>query len=211
MGNRLNAALAVLFLLFHLIQGMPLDAASPLERAVLEKRQPPPNTCPDNAHPAAKHYHNTRCVQMQGNKKLLKAQCRGNSAVRVYCGVPIVGVQDFVDIDCAFNEFCFPDSGTNCIGYEGRSMDACVRDLVPGNVDTLGRCYATQGIEIPQTGAVLLHAHTSGVHANWKDFESGQALADKSYFDEFLYGPASASLRVVIACTNAVYYSVFKI
>ncbi|KAK7541035.1 uncharacterized protein J3D65DRAFT_675208 [Phyllosticta citribraziliensis] len=209
MGNRLYIGLASFFLLFCLIQGMPLDPRSPLERAVLEKRQQ--NLCPDDAHPAAKHYHTSYCAKDAGSiYKTKRAECiENNRKVRLYCGVPNSRAEVFQDIPCDENEFCKDDDGRNCLEEDHQHMAACVVDFIPNNIDPLHRCYITQHIEIA-TGAVLLHAHTSGTHANWKDQHSGVAHPDVSYFDEQLYGPTYVDLRVVSPCLTTVYYSLFK-
>ncbi|KAK8250412.1 hypothetical protein HDK77DRAFT_472116 [Phyllosticta capitalensis] len=166
---------------------MPLDPKSPLERAVIEKRQA--NVCPDDAHPAAKHYHTEYCASPGSLYKTKKAECiNNNRSVRITCGIPNTRAEATHDINCDENEFCQPDNGRNCLEEDNQPMAACVVDFTPANIDPLHRCYTTQHIEIA-TGAVLLHAHTKGTHVNFKDQHSQLAHADVSYFDEQLYGP----------------------
>ncbi|KAK8162703.1 hypothetical protein IWX90DRAFT_478797 [Phyllosticta citrichinensis] len=208
MGNRLFIGLASLFLLFYLTQGMPLDPRSPLERAVLEKGQQ--NLCPNDAHPAAKHYHTSYCAsEAVSNWKTKRAECLDDITVRLYCGRPNFIAEFHQDIPCGEDEFCLEDDGRNCLEQDHQHMAACVFAFTPNNIDPLHRCYITHHIEIA-TGAVLLHAHTSGVHANWKDQHSGVAHTDLSYFDEQLYGPTYVDLRVVSPCLTKVYYSLFS-
>ncbi|KAL1382596.1 hypothetical protein HDK64DRAFT_283428 [Phyllosticta capitalensis] len=208
MINPMNIVFAYLFLLIPFIQGMPLDPKSPLERAVIEKRQA--NVCPDDAHPAAKHYHTEYCASPGSLYKTKKAECiNNNRSVRITCGIPNTRAEATHDINCDENEFCQPDNGRNCLEEDNQPMAACVVDFTPANIDPLHRCYTTQHIEIA-TGAVLLHAHTKGTHVNFKDQHSQLAHADVSYFDEQLYGPTYVDLRVVAPCLTPIYYSLFK-
>ncbi|KAK7520306.1 hypothetical protein IWZ03DRAFT_422021 [Phyllosticta citriasiana] len=209
MRQQLNHALASLFLFFFLIEGMPLDPKSPLERAVLEKRQS--NVCPEDAHPAAKHYHTEFCAKDPGSiYKTKRAECSEDGRkVRLYCGVPNSELEVYQDIPCDDNEICQDDYGRNCIEQDHQHLAACTVQFTPNNIDPLHRCYTTQHIEIA-TGAVLLHAHTAGTHAEWKDSHSGLAIGDVSYFDEQLYGPTSVDLTVALPCLTKVYYSLFN-